>query len=153
MSRSTLIPSFFVCAAALLAAPAHGQTVNGLVAAYGFEEGSGTAIGDASGRNNNGVASGTTWSTAGKFGNALVFNGTNAARHRAKYSVAATDDGDDTRGVGLSDHGAYRVARDRRQDVDGYYLMASTGQRQSSGGRAAHGPTATRTSFGPSVLP
>src|ERR1044071_1366737 len=60
MSRSTLIPSLLVCAGALLAAPAPAQTVNGLVAAYGFEEGSGTAIGDASGRNNNGVASGTT---------------------------------------------------------------------------------------------
>src|ERR1044071_2013322 len=71
MSRSTLIPSLLVCAGALLPAPAPAQTVNGLVAAYGFEEGSGTAIGDASGRNNNGVASGTSWPTAGKIGNPL----------------------------------------------------------------------------------
>ena len=50
----------------------------GLVAAYSFNEGSGTALGDSSGNNNTGTLSGATWTTAGKFGNALVFNGTNA---------------------------------------------------------------------------
>ena len=77
MSRSTFIPSIVVCLALLLVGAARAQTTTGLVAAYGFDEGTGTAIRDASGLNNNGVASGTTWAT-GKFGNALVFNGTNA---------------------------------------------------------------------------
>src|SRR4051812_46708660 len=77
MSRLTFISSLTLCLALLLAGAARAQTSTGLVAAYGFDEGSGTAVGDASGQNNNGVASATTW-TAGKFGNALVFNGTTA---------------------------------------------------------------------------
>jgi RHS repeat-associated protein len=58
-----------------------GVTANGpgagLVAAYGFEEGSGTAVADRSGNGNNGAISGATWSTAGKFGKALSFDGVN----------------------------------------------------------------------------
>jgi hypothetical protein len=49
-----------------------------LVAAYSFNEGSGTTVTDASGNNNTGTISGATWTTAGKFGGALVFNGTSA---------------------------------------------------------------------------
>src|SRR5262245_4566537 len=48
------------------------------VAAYAFSEGLGTTTVDASGNNNNGTLVNATWSTAGKFGNALSFNGTNA---------------------------------------------------------------------------
>ncbi len=50
----------------------------GLVAAYGFDEGSGTTVGDSSGNGHSGVISGTTWTTSGKYGNALSFNGTNS---------------------------------------------------------------------------
>src|SRR6202046_1183102 len=50
----------------------------GLVAAYGFDEGSGTTVTDASGNGNNGTISGATWSTAGKYGDALSFNGTSS---------------------------------------------------------------------------
>jgi dihydrofolate reductase/chitodextrinase len=49
-----------------------------LVAAYSFNEGSGTTVADSSGNNNTGTLVSATWSTAGKFGNALSFNGTNA---------------------------------------------------------------------------
>jgi glucose/arabinose dehydrogenase/chitodextrinase len=49
-----------------------------LVAAYSFNEGTGTAVADASGTGNNGTISGATWTTAGRYGNALVFNGTSA---------------------------------------------------------------------------
>jgi hypothetical protein len=53
-------------------------TINGLVAAYGFNEGQGLTTADLSGRGNNGTISGATWAgaTSGRFGNALVFNGT-----------------------------------------------------------------------------
>src|SRR2546425_823551 len=54
------------------------NTVAGLVAAYGFAEGAGTTVADSSGNNNTGTISGATWTTAGKFGSALVFNGTNS---------------------------------------------------------------------------
>jgi fibronectin type 3 domain-containing protein len=47
----------------------------GLVAAYSFNEGSGTTVNDSSGNGNNGSISGATWTTAGKYGSALSFNG------------------------------------------------------------------------------
>ena len=50
----------------------------GLVAAYAFNESSGTAVTDRSGRGNSGAASGTTWSGSGKYGQALAFNGTSS---------------------------------------------------------------------------
>jgi hypothetical protein len=50
----------------------------GLVAAYAFDEGSGSTVHDASGNGNNGTISGATWSTSGKYGDALSFNGTSA---------------------------------------------------------------------------
>ena len=49
-----------------------------LVAAYGFNEGSGTVVSDASGNGNSGTINGATWTTSGKYGNALSFNGSNA---------------------------------------------------------------------------
>jgi hypothetical protein len=62
---------FFVVAggASFAAAP-------GLVAAYGFEENAGTVTADASGNGLTAVLVGTTWTTDGKHGNALVFDGT-----------------------------------------------------------------------------
>jgi hypothetical protein len=49
----------------------------GLVAAYSFNEGSGTSVADASGNGHTGAISGATWTTQGKFGNALSFDGVN----------------------------------------------------------------------------
>jgi Concanavalin A-like lectin/glucanases superfamily/Bacterial Ig-like domain len=48
----------------------------GLVGAWGFNEGSGTAAADASGNGNNGSITGATWTTSGRYGAALTFNGT-----------------------------------------------------------------------------
>jgi hypothetical protein len=45
------------------------------VAAYAFNEGSGTSVTDASGTGNTGHITGTTWTTAGKYGGALAFDG------------------------------------------------------------------------------
>src|SRR4051812_40567260 len=50
----------------------------GLVAAYSFDEGSGTTVADASGAGNKGTVQNGTWSTAGKYGGALSFNGTSS---------------------------------------------------------------------------
>ncbi|TMD03057.1 MAG: hypothetical protein E6J01_17125 [Chloroflexi bacterium] len=54
------------------------QSAIGLVAAYGFNEGAGTTLIDLSGNGHTGTISGATWATAGKFGSALLFNGTGA---------------------------------------------------------------------------
>ena len=48
------------------------------MAAYGFEEGSGTTTADASGNGNTGTIVNATWTATGKYGEALQFNGTNA---------------------------------------------------------------------------
>jgi fibronectin type 3 domain-containing protein len=48
----------------------------GLVAAYGFDEGTGTSAPDSSGKGNTGAVSGATWAI-GKFGTALSFDGAN----------------------------------------------------------------------------
>jgi hypothetical protein len=53
-------------------------TPPGLVAAYGFEEGSGSTTTDSSGLGNTGTITASTWTTAGRFGNALSFNGTSS---------------------------------------------------------------------------
>jgi PKD repeat protein/glucose/arabinose dehydrogenase len=49
-----------------------------LVASYSFNAGSGTTVADGSGNGNTGTIGTATWTTAGKYGNALAFNGTTA---------------------------------------------------------------------------
>ncbi|HEY7292623.1 MAG TPA: fibronectin type III domain-containing protein [Vicinamibacterales bacterium] len=48
-----------------------------LVAAFSFDEGTGTTVNDLSGSGNNGTVANGSWSAAGKFGKALSFNGVN----------------------------------------------------------------------------
>ena len=50
----------------------------GPVAAYGFNEGSGTSVSDQSGNGLTGTLQGAAWTAAGKYGNALSFNGTSS---------------------------------------------------------------------------
>jgi uncharacterized repeat protein (TIGR01451 family) len=50
----------------------------GLVAAYAFDEGAGTSAADASGGGNTGAIGTASWTTQGKYGSALSFNGTSA---------------------------------------------------------------------------
>jgi concanavalin A-like lectin/glucanase superfamily protein/uncharacterized protein DUF6298/collagenase-like protein with putative collagen-binding domain len=63
----------------MVAAPQKAMAAaSGLVAAYGFEEGSGTILNDNSGNSNHGtLQNGPTWVTTGKFGKALNFDGNN----------------------------------------------------------------------------
>ena len=58
------------------ACPAPPQP-GGLVAAYSFNGGSGATLADSSGRGNAGTISGPSWTTAGKNGGALTFDGVN----------------------------------------------------------------------------
>lgn len=50
----------------------------GLVAEYGFDQGAGSTVTDSSGRGNTGTATNTAWSTSGRFGSALSFNGSSS---------------------------------------------------------------------------
>ncbi|WP_433511797.1 LamG-like jellyroll fold domain-containing protein [Nonomuraea sp. CA-143628] len=72
-AAGNLSPSSNEVSAAVTAAP----TNPGLVAAYGMEEGTGTTVGDSSGKNNTGAATDTTWAN-GKHGKALSFNGSSS---------------------------------------------------------------------------
>jgi fibronectin type 3 domain-containing protein len=68
----------FQAALTRVASKRAAAATSGLVAAYAFDEGSGTTVTDASGNGNNGTITSATWSTAGKYGKALSFNGTSA---------------------------------------------------------------------------
>src|SRR5690242_17352487 len=50
------------------------QAQSGLVAAWSFNEGTGTTVADASRNNNTDTITGSTWTTLGPYGNALSFN-------------------------------------------------------------------------------
>ena len=56
---------------------AQAAPLPGLAAAYAFNEGSGPSAADISGNNLNGTLSGAAWTTQGKFGGALSFDGVN----------------------------------------------------------------------------
>jgi glucose/arabinose dehydrogenase len=71
------------------------QVPTGLVGAWSFNEGAGTAVGDSSGSGNNGTLSGAgaTWTTAGKYGAALSFNGSSGnvtVPHAASISFSSS---------------------------------------------------------------
>lgn len=51
----------------------------GLVAAYGFDEGVGATVSDSSGTGNDGTVSGADWEAEGRFGGALDFDGVDDA--------------------------------------------------------------------------
>ncbi|HEY6889952.1 MAG TPA: LamG-like jellyroll fold domain-containing protein, partial [Solirubrobacter sp.] len=61
----------------LAVSPAMALAATGPVAAYGFDEASGTTVTDSSSFGNTGVIDGATRVTGGKFGGALSFDGTN----------------------------------------------------------------------------
>src|SRR5205814_6427116 len=73
---SALIALSTVCAVARGASDnTDFVTAVGLVAAYSFDDGSGTTVTDLSGNGNTGTITGATWSSLGKFSNGLRFDG------------------------------------------------------------------------------
>jgi glucose/arabinose dehydrogenase/chitodextrinase len=62
----------------LRSAPVARSASAGLVAAYSFAEAGGSTAGDASGNSNTGTINGATWTSAGRYGSALSFNGTSS---------------------------------------------------------------------------
>ena len=63
-----------------------GADAPGLVAAYSFDEGSGSTTEDETGNGRTGTVSGAGWTSEGRFGGALVFDG-----HNDLVSVADAD--------------------------------------------------------------
>ncbi|GAB3257234.1 fibronectin type III domain-containing protein [Nocardioides dilutus] len=60
------------------ATPDPPPTPAGLVGAWAFNEGTGTTTADASGRGNQGTLVGATWTTQGRYGGALSFDGSSS---------------------------------------------------------------------------
>ena len=75
-----------------------------------FNEGTGTTVTDSSGNGNNGTITNATWSTAGKYGNALVFNGTNARVNINDSASLHLTTGDDAGSLGEPVDGQQRLA-------------------------------------------
>src|SRR5262245_40245131 len=122
----------------------------GLVAAYAFSEASGATAQDASGNGNTGVLSGATWTTAGKYGSALAFDGGSA--------LVRIDDAPSLRLTGQMTLEAwvYPTASGGWRDVvykatDAYYLAGSSlfaGVPATGGSMAPGDPL-----YAPAVLP
>ena len=115
MRRSGVVPSLLACAlliglAEFATPPPSVAATAGLVAAYGFDEGSGTTVADASGNGNKGTISNATWAASGKFGKALQFNGTNALVTVPNAGVAAAFERHDAGGVGQPLHRERQLA-------------------------------------------
>jgi glucose/arabinose dehydrogenase/predicted phage tail protein len=114
----------------------------GLVAAYGFNEGSGTTVADASGNANTGTISGAAWTTQGRYGQALSFDGSSSL-----VAIAGTAALNLTAGMTLeawinpsATQGGWRTIMQR--EVDAYFLNASTSAgplRPGGGGTIAGG--------------
>ncbi|MGB7218885.1 MAG: LamG-like jellyroll fold domain-containing protein, partial [Vicinamibacterales bacterium] len=97
-----------------------------LVAAFSFDEGAGTSVGDASGHGHTGTITSATWAPAGKFGKALSFNGANAL-----VTVADAADLRLTTGMTIEAWVNPTAGNSGWRDVvykgnDNYYLEAST---------------------------
>src|SRR2546430_8577082 len=125
----------------------------GLVAAYGFNEGSGTTVPDSSGNNNVGTVSGAAWTPAGRYGSALVFDGTSTS-----VTVPSSASLGLTTGMTLEAWvyptvapTGWRAVIDK--DVDGYYLMAAsaTDDRPAVGGTFTAGNQNVMTPSGLAV--
>ncbi|HEX6761239.1 MAG TPA: LamG-like jellyroll fold domain-containing protein [Gaiellaceae bacterium] len=129
---------------------ATGQS--GLVAAYAFDEGSGTSVADQSGNGNTGTVQNGTWGAAGKFGKALQFNGSST-----RVNVPDAASLHLTTGMTLEAWVNPSTVNGAWRDViykgnDNYYLEAtSSNGSKPDGGLIAGGSYAD--AFGTSALP
>jgi hypothetical protein len=110
------------------------QTTPQLVAAYSFNEGSGTTVTGASGYGNTGTVQHAVWTSAGKHGNALYFDGTSAM-----VTISNAPSLDLTTGVTLEAWVNPSMITGGWEDViykgrDNYFLEASGGPGPAGGG-------------------
>jgi chitodextrinase len=131
-----------------------GDPISGLVGAWSFDQ-SGSTVPDASGNGNTGTVSGATWTSAGKFGGALTFDG-------ASSSVVVPDSPSLDLGAGMtleawvrpdvSDAAWRTVLMKEQPNMLVYALYGSTGSQAPSGEIYLSSP-ADVTATGSSALP
>ena len=122
-----------------------------LVAAYGFEAGSGVSVVDASGNGRTGTVANAAWSAAGKFGKALSFNGSSSRVTVADAAALRL-----TSGMTLEAWVRPAVAATGWRDIvykgnDNYYLEASSANGNRPVGGAIIGSSQTQA-FGTAPL-
>ena len=146
--RRRLIRSALVLGLVLLGlAPLPARAAGGLVAAYAFDEATGSTLSDASGNGNTGTISGATW-TSGRYSYGLAFNGSSA-----RVNVQDTPSLDLTTAMTLEAWVKPTTVTSSWRDViykgnDNYYLEAtSTSTARPVGGATIAGvhPQATGT--------
>ena len=125
--------------AAFALAPSGNSATTGLVAAYAFNDGAGTTVADASGNGRTGTTANTTWSTTGKYGGALSFNGTSS-----RVTVADAASLHLTSAMTLEAWINPTTATPGWRDVvykgdDNYYLSATTNTSRPGGGGIFNG--------------
>jgi Concanavalin A-like lectin/glucanases superfamily len=122
------------------------------VAAYSFNEGTGTTVADASGSGNAGTIGTATWTMAGRCGSALAFNGTTA-----RVDVGDAASLHLSTGMTLEAWVNPTVVSSAWRDViykgnDNYYLMATTTRSSRPGGGGTFGGGNPIETFGASPL-
>src|SRR5512134_1849418 len=149
---SKLSAGLLLLTALVLLGSGVGEAQAQLVAAYGFNEGTGTTTANLAG-GSNGTLTSTTWSTAGQVGNALSFNGTTS-----RVNVADSAAIDLTTGMTLeawvfptSLTGTRTVIAKERSGGFVYALFASNGA--SLPAAAIRIGTTTVSVTGPASLP
>jgi hypothetical protein len=128
------------------------STIPELVAAYAFDEGTGTTVADLSGNGHTGTIVNATWATTGKYGSALQFNGGNA-----KVSIPDAASLRLTTGMTLEAWVNPSAVTSLWRDViykgnDNYYLMATTNLDGLPAGGGTFAGT-TISLLGTSLLP
>lgn len=123
-----------------------------LVASYSFSEGVGTLVADVSGHGHPGTISNATWTTSGKYGDSLEFNGTNAL-----VTIPDTADLHLTVGMTLEAWVNPTAVDSSWRDViykgnDNYYLSATSTSNSRPTGAFITGTSYVET-FGKAALP
>ncbi|WP_449065406.1 LamG-like jellyroll fold domain-containing protein [Planomonospora algeriensis] len=126
--------------------------VEGLVAAYGMNEGSGTTVADASGKDNAGTIRDATWVSDGRYGNALSFGGSSSwveITHNSSLTLTdgmtlsawvKPDDVDSWRTVAMKDHAngsAYGLYASNRSAPSGWMLNSDASSHNTVNGSEA----------------
>jgi chitodextrinase/dihydrofolate reductase len=122
----------------------------GLVAAYGFNEGTGTTVADASGHGNTGTITNATWTT-GKYGKGLSFNGSNTLvtiNDSASLHLTAAMTLEAWVNMGIVDNQWEDIVY---KGNDNYYLEATSSKNVPAGGGTFG--TAGAAAYGTSALP
>ena len=124
-----------------------GGPVVGLVAAYGFEEGTGTGVVDASGNGNDGTLAGATRTGAGRFGNALSFDGSNDQVNLGNLDVSGGNGLTIAFWMRADDFGTYDARLNSKatgaNDQDHYWMVSTFSSNSVRFRLKANGSTTT----------